>query len=81
MDIYVILGRSQSPSPTRAGGATSGAGQGGAVNRVDSPTPATDPDHGKPTTVAGITGNKNDARVKVCPLLYIVIIKGKENII
>ena len=56
-------GRSQSPSPAR----TTGIGTGTAhTNRIDSPTPATDPDHGKPTTVAGIMAQHGkDQRIKV----------------
>lgn len=34
----------------------------GKDKRIDSPTPATDPDRGKPTTVAGISHN---SKVKV----------------
>ena len=57
-----LQGRSQSPSPLR----TTGVGTGTvASNRIDSPTPATDPDHGKPTTVAGIIAQTKDQRIKV----------------
>ncbi len=51
-----VLGRSKSPSPNRAGG--------GGGNRIDSPTPATDPDHGKPTTVAGIMSASQRIKVR-----------------
>lgn len=47
-----LSGRSKSPSPSRG-------------NRIDSPTPGTDPDQGKPTTVAGIMGTPGSQRIKV----------------
>lgn len=50
-------------SDKESGGVGQGGGRGG--TRRDSPTPATDPDHGKPNTVAGIMGTR-DPRIKVC---------------
>ena len=53
--IFCCTGRSKSPSPARGGG----------DKRIDSPTPGTDPDGGKPNTVNGIMGSPGTQRIKV----------------
>ena len=63
----LIAGRSKSPSPSRG-------------NRIDSPTPAADPDQGKPTTVAGIMGAPGSQRVKVSHQSRIEISLSFESI-